>query len=48
MVMSSEMNDTNSKKKEERRIFNLVYGDKSFYEVKAFETPENKGVSPGK
>lgn len=34
------MNDTNSKKQEERRIFDLVYGDKSFYEVKYFESPD--------
>ena len=36
----AEMDDTNSKKQEERRIFDLVYGDKSFYEVKYFESPD--------
>lgn len=34
------MIDTNSKKQEERRIFDLVYGDRSFDKVKDFETPD--------
>ncbi len=34
------MIDTNNKKREERRIFDLVYGDRSFNEVKDSETPD--------
>ena len=34
------MFDTNSKKQQERRIFDLVYGDRSFDEVKVSENPD--------
>jgi hypothetical protein len=34
------MLDTNSKKQQERRIFDLVYADRSFDEVKASENPD--------
>jgi hypothetical protein len=34
------MVETNPKKQEERRIFDLVYGDRSFDEVKDSETPD--------
>jgi hypothetical protein len=34
------MMDTNSKKQEELRIFDLVYADRSFDEVKEFENPD--------
>lgn len=40
IVNKTEMIDTNSKKQEERRIFDLVYADRSFDEVKEFETPD--------
>ena len=34
------MMDANSKKQEERRIFDLVYADRSFDEIKDFENPD--------
>lgn len=39
-MMNTKMIDSNSKKQEERRIFDLVYADRSFYEVKDSETPD--------